>query len=70
MNVFIEFIKDSIVTALTTYGLVALATVVFPSLGPASNLWLVAPIAFVVQFGLKLVFSRDENGHLKSVYHS
>lgn len=70
MNVYIEFLKDSVITALTIYGLVALLTVVFPSFGPASNLWMVVPIAFVIQFGLKLAFSRDEKGNLRSVTKS
>ncbi|PYE92513.1 hypothetical protein C8J35_1238 [Rhizobium sp. PP-F2F-G38] len=70
MKILVEFLKDSAVTALNIYGLIALTTVVFPSLGPASALWVVAPIAFVIQFGLKLAFSRDEQGHLRRVSKS
>lgn len=59
------FAAEALVTALTTYGLIALATVVFPSLGRAENLWDLVPIIFVVQFALKLVLSRDPEGKLK-----
>jgi hypothetical protein len=67
MHVLLQFAKDSAHTALVSYGLIALASVVFPSLGSPSQTWIVAPILFAIQFALKLIFSRDENGKLRSM---
>ena len=66
MNIFLQLAKESAHTALLAYGLVALASVVFPSFGTPSQTWIVAPIIFAIQLALKLIFSRDENGRLRS----
>jgi hypothetical protein len=69
MKILGEFALVSLTTALATYGLIALLTVMFPSWwGPASGLWIVVPLVFAGQFGLKILFSRDENGKLRSAH--
>lgn len=66
MRILLEFAREAMNSALAGYGLIALMTLVFPAMGSASRLWVVVPAMFIIQFLLKLIFSRDANGHLRS----
>jgi hypothetical protein len=70
MRTVLALAADALSTALSSYGAVALVTVAFPNLGAAEKLWPVAPIAFGIQFVLKLFFSRDDNGRLRRLPNS
>lgn len=70
MKILVEFVRDSLSLALATYGMITLMTIAFSSFGPASRLWPIVPITFVIQLGLKLCFSRDKSGRLRSVHRS
>lgn len=66
MSIISGFIRESLVTALASYGVVTLMTIQFSSMGNASELWAVVPSVFILQMLLKLVFSRGADGKLRS----
>ncbi|TCQ14637.1 hypothetical protein [Rhizobium sp. PP-CC-3G-465] len=59
------FAVEAATTALSSYGLIALAAVFFPSFGPLVANWIFVPVVFVSQFAMKVAFSRDARGKLK-----
>jgi uncharacterized membrane protein (DUF485 family) len=65
MMTFLQLVKESIATALAAYGAVAFAAIFFPSIEVVSKNWLLLVALFAVQLVLKLVFSRDAQGHLR-----
>lgn len=66
MMVLFHLLKESAVTALAAYGCVAFAAIFFPWIEPVSKNWALLVVLFVVQLVLKLLFSRDTEGHLRS----
>lgn len=64
MRVVLGLARDSLVSALASYGFIALMAAFLPALGSIAFLWPLVPVTFALQFGLKLVFSRDPSGRL------
>jgi hypothetical protein len=66
MKTFLQLVGESFATALAAYGCVAFASIFFSSIEVVSKNWLLLVALFAVQLILKLIFSRDASGHLKS----
>lgn len=66
MSIISGLVRESLVTALASYGVVTLMTIQFSSMGNAAELWAVVPSVFILQLLLKLVFSRGADGKLRS----